>query len=37
MIPLYAIGPAAERFAGLHEGPAIGRLLRGLVLDSTST
>jgi alkaline phosphatase len=35
LIPLFAKGPGAERFAGVHEGPALGRLLRAAVLGSS--
>jgi alkaline phosphatase len=34
MIPVYAIGPGAETFAGVHEGDAIGRLLRAAVVGA---
>jgi alkaline phosphatase len=32
LVPLFAAGPGAARFAGVHEGPALGRLLRAAVL-----
>jgi alkaline phosphatase len=32
MVPLFAVGPGADRFAGLHDGDAVGRLLRAAVL-----
>jgi len=36
MVPLFAIGPGAESFAGVHEGDALGRLLRAAVLGVAS-
>jgi len=34
MLPLFALGPGAGRFAGTHDGDAIGRLLRSVVLGT---
>ena len=36
LLPLFAIGPGAEAFAGVHEGAALGRLLRIAVLREGS-
>jgi alkaline phosphatase len=32
MVPLFAMGPGAERFAGIRDNDEVGRLLRGLLL-----
>ncbi|HYO46188.1 MAG TPA: hypothetical protein VEY33_05815 [Gemmatimonadota bacterium] len=33
MIPVFAVGPGAERFGGIHTGADIGRLLLDAVAD----
>jgi alkaline phosphatase len=37
MVPLFAVGPEADRFAGVHDGDAIGRLLRAAVLGGSAS